>query len=128
MRQHQRHLAQIQAWLGRRKHDGTFPRKRLDAWTEVIRATQSNNDYVAIAACALLERAVLAVYERAIDHLWLNNTALQLLRRQRLVLKCCHARHLRRPRRESLEPQRARPAATRPASAFGTSLAVAAAS
>jgi hypothetical protein len=122
IRHHLRHVTQLRDWLRRHKASVRFTRQSPAGWAEVIEAMRSRDEYVAIASCALLERAVLAAYERAADHLWLENDAMRLVRRQRLVMKCCHSRYLRRP-----TPSRDRAthtaAARRPA--FVTSLAVA---
>jgi hypothetical protein len=122
LRHHTRHLAQLREWLGRRKAGGRFARKRPEAWAEVVNAMRSRDEYVAIAGCALLERAVLAAYEKAADHIWLENTAMRLVRRQRLVLKSCHAQYLRRP---TSPGERATRAATGSRPAFSALVAIA---
>lgn len=98
VRQHANHLARLQAWLREQGGAASPPARPAEAWAQVTAALHSPDEHVVIAACDLLERAVLAAYDRAADRIWLENAARRLIHRQRLELRVCRDHYLRRVR------------------------------
>ncbi len=106
-RQHKSQRMQLDAWLSQRTRAPRNDIKPPAEWKEVTLAMASRSKHVVLTACALLERAVLAAYERAADVVWLEASAHRLVRRHQLELRCCRDHYLtkvQRNSRRSFEP------------------------
>lgn len=85
-RVHRRSLLQLRRWTGEGEIRTDQATHRPKAWNEVEAALNAPDDRVALAACALLQRAVLAAYDRAADRAWSSPEALQTIRNQKQEL------------------------------------------
>jgi hypothetical protein len=65
-------------------------------WSDLAAALRSANEDVVLGACGLLERAILAAYERAGSCPSMTPWMRRLIHLQRQELKCCYAYFMRR--------------------------------
>ena len=97
VKQHSTHKKQLRAWT--HSNRGTHSRNRRpksDAVVELLEGLSASDEYVALSSCALLERAIIAAYERASRGVDLDSSITQLLRRHKSELRACQDHHPRR--------------------------------
>jgi hypothetical protein len=103
-RRHASHLTQLKGWLNAKRANRRGKVRRPQAWSELLAALSAQNEHVAASALALIERAVLAAYERAAESIWLDQAVRRLVRRQMSELE----RGLAAQRRQLENGQRSR--------------------